>query len=164
MTFSIRDSYQNQINDLQRQITNLSINPESATTVILDPGFTTEAETNVFRTWDAAYQEIENISGIRFISLRPPPASEDQDDYENLYFAGAAGTYDMTDIYITQTEAISQFSVNVLPGITLNNLRGIFGKGMSIDMTAATQDFITIPFTAGTNGRNTETKNQIIPI
>lgn len=128
--------------DLQSQVINSRQNPSANTTVFLDPSYTGQGNNiNTFTTWDAAYTAIKDISGIREISFVPQSGSTTN---AALFFDGATGTYDMTNVFISQATPQSMI-VNVTAGFSLNNLLGIYAHVMIINMTSATQNFIVVP-------------------
>lgn len=127
---------------LRSRLTNYLTNPIATTTVILDPSYTGQGgDVNTFTTWDDAYNAVKNVSGVRSIAFATQTTNAGSED---LFFAGAAGTYDMTNIFIEQTTP-NTMNINITPGFTLNNLLGIFGYVMSFNVENLTQNFITIP-------------------
>ena len=126
----------------QKEFTNIQQFPLATKIAYLDPSYTGLA-TNIFTTWQTAYNDIKNATGIRAISFVKQPG--DTLAGQDNYFSGASGTYDMANIYLYYDDARQQ-SVRPTAGFTLQDLSGIISINgtLSILPTNITQNFIAL--------------------
>lgn len=132
----------NPLLNIESSIINEQQNPIATKIAYLDPSGATRSS-NVFTTWDAAYNNVKDVSGIRIISFVKQPGDENAG--RGSYFNGASGTYNMTNIYLYYDSPLQQL-IQPTAGFSLQDLPGIIAVNapLSWAFTDITQNFIVL--------------------